>query len=334
MIISKTPFRVSFFGGGTDFPEWFLENDGEVVSMSINKYCYISVRKLPPFFEHRHRIVYSKIENVHNIDEIEHPVVKAVLKKFNFDGLEIHHDADLPARSGLGSSSAFTVGLIKALTANKGQIISKEKLASDAIDIERNILKENVGLQDQIATSYGGFNHIQFGKNYQNNFNVNPIPISNNILDELNSSMLLVFTGISRFSSVIQGESFSSFNKKASDLTELANITKMGLKIFSDPTSNFINDLGLLLDESWQVKKKLSTSVTNELINDLYSLARNNGAIGGKVLGAGGGGFLLLIANIENIKALAKALSKFVVVPFNVDTSGSIISYYQPDREL
>ena len=334
MIISKTPFRVSFFGGGTDFPEWFLENDGEVVSMSINKYCYISVRKLPPFFEHRHRIVYSKIENVHAVDEIEHPVVKAILKKFIFDGIEIHHDADLPARSGLGSSSAFTVGLIKALTANKGQIISKEKLARDAIDIERNILKENVGLQDQIATSYGGFNHIQFGKNYQNNFNVNPIPISNNILDELNSSMLLVFTGISRFSSVIQGESFSSFNKKASDLTELANITKMGLKIFSDPTSNFINDLGLLLDESWQVKKKLSTSVTNELINDLYSLARNNGAIGGKVLGAGGGGFLLLIANIENIKALAKALSKFVVVPFNVDTSGSIISYYQPDREL
>jgi len=334
MIISKTPFRVSFFGGGTDFPEWFLENDGEVVSMSIDKYCYISVRKLPPFFEHKHRIVYSKIENVHTVDEIEHPVVKAVLKKFNFDGLEIHHDADLPARSGLGSSSAFTVGLIKALTANKGQIISKEKLAIEAIDIERNILKENVGLQDQIATSYGGFNHIQFGKNYQNNFNVNPIPISNNILDELNSSMLLVFTGISRFSSVIQGESLSSFNKKASYLTELANITKTGFKIFSDPTSNFINDLGLLLDESWQVKKKLSTSVTNELIDDLYSLARNKGAIGGKVLGAGGGGFLLLIANKENIKALAKALSKFVVVPFSIDTSGSIISYYQPDREL
>jgi len=333
MIISKTPFRVSFFGGGTDFPEWFLENDGEVVSMSIDKYCYISARKLPPFFEHRHRIVYSKIENVLSVDEIQHPVVREVLKKFNFEGIEIHHDADLPARSGLGSSSAFTVGLIKALTAKKGQIISKRELACDAIDIERNVLKENVGLQDQIATSFGGFNHIQFCKNYENNFNVNPIPISNKILNELNSSMLLVFTGISRFSSVIQGDSLSSLNKKASYLTELANITKTGFKIFSDPTSNFINDLGLLLDESWQVKKKLSTSVTNELIDDLYSLARNKGAIGGKVLGAGGGGFLLLIANKENMKALAKALSKFVVVPFNVDTSGSIISYYQPERE-
>lgn len=334
MIISKTPFRVSFFGGGTDFPEWFLENDGEVVSMSIDKYCYISARKLPPFFEHKHRIVYSKIENVLNVDEIQHPVVREVLKKFNFEGIEIHHDADLPARSGLGSSSAFTVGLINALTAKKGQIISKRKLACDAIDIERNVLKENVGLQDQIATSYGGFNHIQFGKNYENNFNVSPIPISNKILDELNSSMLLVFTGISRYSSIIQADNLSTFNKKKSYLTELASITKIGLKMFSDPNSNFINDLGLLLDESWELKKKLSTSVTNELIDDLYTFARKNGAIGGKVLGAGGGGFILLITNKENINALKKALSEFVVVPFNVDNIGSEISYYQPDREL
>lgn len=334
MIISKTPFRVSFFGGGTDFPEWFLENDGEVVSMSIDKYCYISARKLPPFFEHKHRIVYSKIENVLNVDEIQHPVVREALKKFNFEGIEIHHDADLPARSGLGSSSAFTVGLIKALTAKKGQIISKRKLACDAIDIERNILNENVGLQDQIATSYGGFNHIQFGKSYENYFNVNPIPISNKILDELNSSMLLVFTGISRYSSIIQGDSMSSLNEKNSYLTELAKITKIGLKIFSEPTSSFINDLGLLLDESWQVKKKLSKSVSNELIDDLYTFALKNGAIGGKVLGAGGGGFILLITNKENMNALKKALSKFVLVPFSVDNTGSEISYYQPDREI
>jgi len=195
-------------------------------------------------------------------------------------------------------------------------------------------LKENVGLQDQIATSFGGFNHIQFCKNYENNFNVNPIPISNKILNELNSSMLLVFTGISRYSSIIQADNLSSLDKKNSYLNELVSITKSGLKIFSDPASSFINDLGLLLDESWTVKKKLSTSVTNESIDDLYTFARKNGAIGGKVLGAGGGGFMLLVANKENINALKKSLSKFVVVPFNIDNTGSEISYYQPDREL
>ncbi|EDZ64638.1 ghmp kinase [beta proteobacterium KB13] len=333
MIISKTPFRVSLFGGGTDFPDWFLENGGEVVSMSIDKYCYISVRKLPPFFDHIHRIVYSRIENVKDVNDIQHPVVRALLKKYYFKGLEIHHDADLPARSGLGSSSAFTVGLIKALSAKKGKLITKKQLACDAIDLERNILKENVGLQDQIAVSYGGLNNIKFHKNFDNNFVVNPIPISNKILEELNSSLLLVFTGISRFSSVIQGDTLAAIKKNYSNLSEIAKIAKIGLKKFIDQDGDIINELGLLLDETWQLKKKLSTSVSNNLIDDLYNLAKKNGAIGGKVLGAGGGGFVLLVAKKENIDALKKAMSKFVVVPFNIDNTGSVVSYYQPDRD-
>ncbi len=328
MIISKTPFRISFFGGGTDYPDWYLKNGGEVISTAINKHCYISCRYLPKFFDHKYRIVYSVIESVKKINDIMHPSVREVIKWSKIkNGLEIHHDGDLPARSGLGSSSSFTVGLINVLEALQGKIISKENLALNAINIEQNIIKENVGSQDQIAVSYGGFNHIIFDES--GSFHVNKIIIPEERIKELNSNLVLLYTGVSRIASKVAEDKIKNIANNFKELNFIKSLVKEGKDILNNSKRN-LNDFGDLLKLSWDYKKKLSGKVSTQIIDEIISFSCLNGARGGKVLGAGGGGFVLLFVPPENQKNLLEKLKKFVHVPFKFESSGSKIVVYEP----
>jgi len=327
MIISKTPFRISFFGGGTDYPAWYQENSGAVLSTSIDKYCYISVRYLPPFFEHKHRIVYSLIENVKGISEIKHPVVKALLKLFKVKkGIEIHHDGDLPARAGLGSSSAFTVGMLNSLYALNGRIISKHELAKEAIRLEREILKENVGSQDQIAVAYGGFNKIFFHNDH--NFRIEPVTLKKERVVELQSNLMLIFTGLSRLSSEIAAEQIKNTPHNKEELAQMLEMVDRAVGILNSKAD--IIEFGKLLHESWQIKRKLSNKISNLQIDSIYSKALKNGAIGGKLLGAGGGGFMLLFVPPKNRQRLSRALKNLLEVKFSFENNGSQIIYYNP----
>lgn len=327
MIICKTPFRISFFGGGTDYPTWYEEHGGAVLSTTIDKHCYINVRYLPPFFTHKHRIVYSRIENVKYIDEIKHPVVKALLKYFDIKkGLEIHHDGDLPARSGLGSSSAFTVGMLNSLYALKGSIISKSELAKQAIHIERDILKENVGSQDQVAVAYGGFNKITFHKDH--NFRIEPMTLQKERITQLKDHLMLVFTGFSRFASKIAAEQIQNTAKRKKELTAMKEMVDHAVKILNSGSD--IMEFGKLLHESWQLKKSLSRKISNRELDGLYDNALKHGAIGGKLLGAGGGGFMLLFVHPEDRERLRKGLKDYLEIEFAFDREGSQIIYYNP----
>ena len=327
MIISKTPFRISFFGGGTDYPAWYEEHGGSVLSTSIDKYCYITVRYLPPFFEHKHRIVYSSIENTKSIEEIQHPVVKALLKYFNIEsGMEIHHDGDLPARSGLGSSSAFTVGMLNSLHALKGNIISKSELAKQAINVEREILKENVGSQDQVAVACGGFNKITFQKDH--NFRIEPMTLQKERITQLERHLMLIFTGFSRFASEIAAEQIKNTGDRKKELTAIKQMVDYSVEILN--SSQDIVEFGKLLHESWQLKKCLSDKISNQVLDDLYSNALRYGAVGGKLLGAGGGGFMLLFVRPENREKLKQGLKNYLEVKFSFDKEGSQIIYYNP----
>lgn len=329
MIISRTPFRISFFGGGTDYPTWFRENGGTVLSTAIDKYCYISCRQLPPFFEHKYRIVYSKIENVLNISEIQHPAVRAVLDWLKCeDGLEIHHDGDLPARSGLGSSSAFTVGMINAIMALRGQYITDDQLARDAIHVEQEILKESVGSQDQIATAYGGFNRIQFRTD--NTFKVAPVVLPPARVERLERHLMLFFTGISRFSSEVAKSKIENIKDHQTELRRMEEMVGEALTILARQNEG-LDDFGRLLDESWRYKRGLSTKVSNSTIDEIYEQARMAGALGGKLLGAGGGGFMLFFVQPEQREALRERLSKLIHVPFRFEPSGSRVVLYQPN---
>lgn len=327
MIISKTPFRISFFGGGTDFPEWYLVNGGNVLSSSIDKYCYINIRIMPPFFQHKHRIVYSRVENITSIDEIKHPVVREVFKLMCInDGIEVHHNGDLPARSGIGSSSSFTVGLLNAISNLYGKPLNQNELANLAIKIERDILKENVGEQDQIAAAYGGFNNITFSK--QNGFSVANLELKNDKIQELESKLLLFFTGISRNSSKIAKFQKDNINKNNAVLSEMSNLTNEAISILVNDSSS-INEFGALLDTNWKLKKSLSKYISIDSINDIYDLAKVNGAIGGKILGAGGGGFFLIFADEIYHNKLKSLLNTWIHVPFKFSTNGSsIINLY------
>ena len=329
MIISRTPFRVSFFGGGTDYPSWLHEHGGEVLAATINKYCYISVRELPPFFDHKFRVVYSIVENVREISEINHPAVRAVLQWLQIDkGLEIHHDGDLPARSGLGSSSAFTVGLLGAIHALCGRHVSKETLANEAIHVEQCLLREPVGLQDQIATSFGGFNHITFRRD--GSHDVMPMILPRERLDALQDHLLLVFTGVSRVSADIAGSVVANLRERSATMTTLQQMVDGAIEILSSPAADVI-EFGRLLHESWMLKSTLSSRVTNPSIDALYRAAREAGAIGGKLLGAGGGGFMLLFVRPEDRSRVKHALKDLITVPFKFETSGCRIVLYQPD---
>jgi D-glycero-alpha-D-manno-heptose-7-phosphate kinase len=329
MIITRTPFRVSFFGGGTDYPPWFRKYGGSVLATTIDKYCYISCRHLPPFFEHKHRIVYSVIESVRAIDEIQHPAVREVLRWAGIDrGLEIHHDGDLPARSGLGSSSAFTVGLVKALAGLDGRIICKEKLAADAIHIEQNIIKENVGSQDQISAAYGGLNKIVFNPN--DSFDVEPIILDLKRKVALESHLMLFFTGLSRIASEVAESKIANLNNREVELNRMHQMVDDAIGILQDQDAP-IEDFGYLLDQSWNLKRSLSEKVSNQEIDSLYAKAMRAGAIGGKLLGAGGGGFLLLFVKPELQEKVKSALANLVHVPFKFENSGSRVVLYQPN---
>jgi D-glycero-alpha-D-manno-heptose-7-phosphate kinase len=328
MIISRTPFRISFFGGGTDYPEWYSEHGGAVLATTIDKYCYISVRELPPFFDHRFRVVYSIVENVQEIREIQHPAVRGVLEWLEVGkGLEIHHDGDLPARSGLGSSSAFTVGLINAVHALDGRHVSKDMLAGEAIHVEQCVLKEHVGLQDQISTAFGGFNHITIAQN--GTYNVAPIVLPSERLAALQSHLLLIFTGISRRADEVAQTVVGNMKNKARDIRSMHEMVNQAIDILASSTTDVL-EFGRLLKEAWALKRSLSERVTNSTVDNMLETATRAGAVGGKLLGAGGGGFMLLFARPEDHGRIRSALSKLVTVPFTFDMSGSRIVLYQP----
>ncbi|MBY0282013.1 MAG: kinase [Alphaproteobacteria bacterium] len=329
MIISRTPFRVSFFGGGTDYAPWYQEHGGEILAATINKYCYINCRYLPHFFEHKNRIVWSKVEMVKEIDEIEHPSVRETLRFLNIqEGVEIHHDGDLPARSGLGSSSAFTVSLLNALYALKGTMVSKMELAKQAIHVEQNLMKECVGVQDQIQTAFGGLNHIKIHPNHS--FVVNPLIISAKKMQDLEGSLMLFFTGVSRTASDIAKSQVQSIANKQNELRLMQDLVAEGIKILTQ--SDDLNDFGCLLHQGWLLKRSLTNKISTDSINDVYEKAMKAGALGGKVLGAGGGGFMLFFVPKDYQNAVKLALQDLVYVPVEFDHEGSKIIFYNPSE--
>jgi D-glycero-alpha-D-manno-heptose-7-phosphate kinase len=329
MIITRTPFRVSFFGGGTDYPAWYRESGGAVLATTIDKYCYISCRYLPPFFEHKHRIVYSQIESIRTIDEIRHPAVRAVFRWANVEkGLEVHHDGDLPARSGLGSSSSFTVGLLHALRALVGVYCSKDELAQTAIHIEQDLIGENVGCQDQISAAYGGFNRIDFL--HSGDYTVSAVVMDRQRKSDLQDHLMLFFTGLSRFASDIARDQIDNMANRRTELRAIHQMVDHALKILNNRTTS-LDEFGLLLNEAWRCKRSLSDRISNPQIDDVYQTALGAGALGGKLLGAGGGGFLLIFARPERQPAVRAALSRLIEVPFRFENFGSSVVLYQPN---
>jgi D-glycero-alpha-D-manno-heptose-7-phosphate kinase len=329
MIIARTPFRVSFFGGGTDYPEWFCRNGGAVLATTIDKYCYVTCRYLPPFFAHRSRIAYSTIETVADNREIRHPAVRHVLQYLGVErGVEIHYDADLPARTGLGTSSSFVVAMLHSVYALQRRMRTNAELARDAVHLEQSVMKENVGCQDQILTAHGGLNVVTFdrGGRYQ----IRPIVLDRARCDALESHLMLCFTGISRFSSEVAREQVKMMDKRERELSLMQAMVQEGLDVLS--SAGPIEDFGRLLHEAWMLKKSLASKVSLPKIDEIYDAARKAGAIGGKVLGAGGGGFVLLFVPPEKQAALGERLKDLLFVPFKMESHGSQIIYYAPDE--
>lgn len=333
MIISRTPFRISFFGGGTDYPAWYRENGGgAVISTSINKFCYITCRYLPPFFDYKYRIRYTQREETQNIEEIKHPVVRECLKFLGIEqGIDMVHASDLPARTGIGSSSSFTVGFLNTLYALKGKMVTKRQLALDAIHFEQNLLKENVGSQDQVIAAFGGFNKIEFGGPQE--ITVFPITLSDKKLDLLQDQLMLFFTGFSRNASDIAAEQIKNIPEKKKELKIMMEIAEEALKILNDTQDDF-DDFGKLLHEAWKVKQSLSSNITNSHIGEIYEAAMNSGALGGKLLGAGGGGFILFFVKPEIQAKVKERLKKILYVPFKFENLGSQIIYYAPNNNF
>ena len=330
MIISRTPFRVSFFGGGTDYPAWYLKHGGQVLSTAIDKYCYITLRHLPPFFEHRIRAVYSKMEICQSYEELKHPAIRETLRFLKFErNLEIHHDGDLPARSGMGSSSSFTVGLLHALYALKGQMPNKEQLARESIHIEQKLIGETVGSQDQCAAAYGGFNHIIFSPDGE--IEVRPLTLSLPRLTELSDHLMLFYTGIMRTASDVAQTYVENLGAKDELMRTMHAMVDDGIKLVQG--SRCICGFGELLHMAWQAKRSLSPNVSNSVVDDLYERARENGAIGGKLIGAGGGGFLLLFVPPSAQNRVRESLCELLHVPFNFCRHGSQIIFYEPSRQ-
>jgi D-glycero-alpha-D-manno-heptose-7-phosphate kinase len=330
MIISRTPFRISFFGGGTDYPAWYRTHGGSVLATTINKYCYISCRYLPPFFEHRIRVVYSKIESCQDTSEISHPAVREILQHLRIDrGVEIHHDGDLPARSGMGSSSSFTVGLLHALYALKGQMPSARQLATESIYVEQELLKEAVGCQDQVLAAHGGFNHIAFQQN--GDISVQPMTLSSDRINELNTYLMLFFTGVSRTASEIAKSYIQDLESKERAMRTLGDMVQDGISILSQGED--LEQFGRLLHEGWLLKRSLSAKISNDCIEQLYEEARSAGAVGGKLLGAGGGGFMLLIVRPQDQQRVRDRLRDLIYVPFRFESSGSRIIFFDPEED-
>ncbi|NDC36725.1 MAG: kinase [Proteobacteria bacterium] len=330
MIISRTPYRISLFGGGTDFPAWYLRHGGSVVSSSIDKYCYLTCRYLPPFLEHKYRIVWSKIEQTATIDEIQHPAVRAVLKHTEIErGVEIHAVGDLPARSGMGTSSAFTVGLLNACYGLTGRMASKHELAMESIHLEQNVLKETVGSQDQVSAAYGGLNRIDFHTNGE--ITVTPVTISGERIRELNAHLMLFYTGIKRTSSEVQTGFVRNLNDKKRQLRIMGDLVDESIAVLNSRAD--IHQVGELLHEAWDVKRGLSATVSNPEVDDIHSEAIAAGALGGKLTGAGGGGFLLLFVPPEKHEVVKQRLHRFLHVPFKFDFGGSQIIFADRDAD-
>lgn len=325
MIVSRTPLRISFLGGGTDYPSWYREHGGAVLSATIDKFTWLTVRRLPPFFEHSNRIVYRLIETTKTVGEIQHPSARAVLQRLELEGVEIHHDADLPARSGMGTSSAFTVGLLNAGHALRGRRVSKGELASEAIDLEQNVLRETVGSQDQVAAAYGGLNRIAFGGGQD--FTVEPVLLPASRIQTFHEHLLLFFTGIARTASEV-ADSFVPDLARSPHLKEAVRSVDDGLAVLGGDRS--VEPFGELLHEAWAKKRALSSSVSTSQIDKYYEAARSAGAIGGKILGAGGGGFLLFFARPNDHAAVRSRLGELLHVPFSFETGGSRIVVYDP----
>ncbi|UCG53976.1 MAG: kinase [Dehalococcoidia bacterium] len=331
MIISRTPFRISFFGGGTDYPAFYEENGGAVLSTSINKYCYIICRYLPPIFDHKYRIRYTKREETQTIAEIKHPSARECLNFVNIDqGIEIQHNADLPAMSGIGSSSAFTVGLLNALYALKGQMITKRQLALDAIHVEQDMIKEKVGSQDQTIAAFGGFNKIEFGGPQK--IAVYPITIEQDKLDSLQNHLMLFFSGYSRNAPDIAEEQIRKVPENKRELKAMMEIVDEAINILNS-SRDILRDFGKLLHETWQIKRSLAQNVTNSFIDEVYETAMEAGASGGKLIGAGGGGFMLFFVKPELQNNVKEKLGKLSCVPFRFENLGSQIIYYAPQGD-
>ncbi len=328
MIISRTPYRISLFGGGTDYPGWFRQHGGEVIAASINRYCYLTLRYLPPFFESRFRIVYSMTEECNEIGEIRHPVVRAALDMFKLQqGVELHHDGDLPARSGIGSSSSFTVGILHALHALRGDMVSKMELAQKAIYLEQTLLRESVGCQDQITAAFGGFNHIEFLPSGE--FRVNPLTLATDRVEEVLSHLMLFYTGLRRISSDVAATYANDLEAKAVQLNRTRQSVGQAKELLMQ--KNCMKELGELLHETWLQKRALSKAVSRPEIDDMYAAARQAGAIGGKILGAGGGGFMLLVVPPAKRAAVRQLLHKLIHVPFAFEKAGTQIIFYEPN---
>jgi len=329
MIITRTPLRVSFFGGGTDYPTWFREHGGAVLATTIDKYLYLHVRYLPPFFDFKSRIVWSQIEHVQSAAEIKHPAIRGVLEWMKIpEGVEVLHHGDLPARTGLGSSSSFTVGLLHALHAMRGELVSKRALAEEAIYIEQTVLQENVGVQDQIQSAYGGLNRIDIRPDAS--FEVVPLVVQAERLASLQSHLLLIYTGLSRHASEIAAEQVSTMGSKATEMKAMRAMVDEGEKILAGTGS--LRDFGRLLDEGWQRKRSLSSRIAPTMVNEMYDTARKAGADGGKLLGAGGGGFMLIFVEPQKRAAVLKALEALLPVPFKFERGGTQLVLYEAEE--
>jgi len=330
MVITSTPLRISFFGGGTDYPIWYQEHGGSVLATTIDKRCYITCRRLPPFFEYHSRISYTKVENVNRNDQIEHPSVRACLQFLGMDeGIEIHHVADLPARTGLGTSSAFTVGLLLGLYALREQTRDKRTLAAEAIHIEQELLREAVGAQDQVCAAHGGFNRINFQPD--GSIDVNRIMTSKDRIAGLEQNLALYFTGFSRIASEIAQEQLKMTPYKEQELNTMLQMVGEAESIVLNP-SRSLDEFGRLMHESWQIKRTLTQKISNQNIDEIYQAGRSAGALGGKLLGAGGGGFMLFFVPPEKREALRLRLKKLLCVPFKFSTKGSEVAVFEPEQ--
>jgi D-glycero-alpha-D-manno-heptose-7-phosphate kinase len=328
MIISRTPYRISFFGGGTDYPAWYRHHGGAVLATTIDKYCYLTCRYLPPFFEHRIRLVYSRIESVQRAVDLSHPAVREVIGFLGLDrGLEIHHDGDLPARSGMGSSSAFTVGLLNGLYALQGRMPSKQQLARESIHVEQDLLKENVGSQDQVLAAYGGLNHVLFLPNGE--ISVRPITIPVERLRALSAHLMLLYTGIKRTASEVANSFVHDLGARKRQLRIMKDLVDEGISILTGGQD--LTAFGELLHEAWQAKRSMSASISNQHVDALYAEAQAAGAVGGKLTGAGGGGFLLLFVPPDRQAAVRQRLARFIHVPIALEFSGSQIVFFEPE---
>ena len=326
MIITQTPFRMSFFGGGTDFPDFYREHGGAVISTTFDKYCYVNVRHLPRFFDYSTELSYARTERVKRVEDIEHPAIREAMKHLDMHEIRLTYEADLPARSGLGTSSSFAVGMLNAFYALEGKYADKRKQADDAIFLERVLCNESGGVQDQIAASFGGMNRINFNAE---GYTVNPVIISPERKKLLNRNLMLFFTGFSRFSSDIQVAAEKNLKSKQNQLLEMLSLVDDAEKILTSKTD--LEEFGRLLDYTWQLKRGITDKVSTDSIDAVYSRALQAGATGGKLLGAGGGGFLLFYVDPDKQENVRKALENLLYVPFEFENGGTRVIHYTPE---